>query len=148
MGEPLEGPAQSPVKSTKDILISSYGSDPNFISYVLSTIFNPDIYTQIFAKNILQCWLIYLPFTKMQNLSLKQLQVTGSSRWSVCTHLCSLIFVFFQILTRTCWLWRKILWMPRPIFCHIPTYSLIIKYSASKNLTYFKAADIFKHFLI
>lgn len=46
VGEPLEGPAQSPVKSTKDILISSYGSDPNFINYVLSTIFNPDRYAQ------------------------------------------------------------------------------------------------------
>lgn len=46
VGEPLEGPAQSPVKSTKDILISSYGSDPDFISYMLSINFNPDGYTQ------------------------------------------------------------------------------------------------------
>lgn len=87
VGELLEGPAQSPVKSIKDLLIlSDYGSGPNFMSYMLPTIFNPVTYTQ--SKSLQKIFFSadrYLLFTKVLNLFLKELQVTGSFQM-VCLH--------------------------------------------------------------
>lgn len=114
MGELLEGPAQSPVKSIKDTLISSdYGSGPNFMSYMLQTIFNPVTYTQ--SKSLQKIFFSadgYLVITKVQNLFLKQLQVTGSFQM-VCLHPLA--------LTHVC-LSPK--YLPEPVDCEGKSFEL------------------------
>ena len=136
MGELLEGPAQSPVRSIKDTLISNdYGSGPNFTSYTLPTIFNPASYTR--SKSLQKIFFSADWYTL--DRSAESFPKAITSDWllpdglsaSTSTHS---YLPFSKILTRTCRLWRKIIWTPRPIFCHNPTHSLIIKYSVSKNL--------------
>lgn len=114
MGELLEGPAQSPVKSVTDLLISSgYGSGSNFMSHTLPTTFNPIAYTQ--SKSLQKIFFSadgYVLFTKVQNLFLMQLQVTGSFQM-VCLHP--------LVLTHIC-LSPK--YLPEPVDCKGKSFEL------------------------